>query len=281
MVQARQRYSPHFLAQDLNNEASSLLVKGENLPQAIRLLSKALELSKWNLRQHDEQTSIEQSCSCEHCSLDACLVHQIEADAPHRNKNSFAASTGRCGAGLPYLRNSKQTNPACNNEDEKYVYRRPLTVSDTCIRESHFMGTTLTVMILFNLALAHQLLATSIPSTFDTFKTKINTLNKSLKLYELCIHAHNDCECTDTSSLRLKLLVINNLSEIHRLAGEPTKHRMCVDYLLRAMMFVAHGCGGKLDFDYEVLEPEEIDGIYRNMQSSSVSLGNNVQAAAA
>lgn len=281
MVQAWQRYSPHFLAQDLNNEACSLLVKGENFPQAIQLLSKALELSKWNLREHDDQMSIEQPCSCEHCSLDACLVHQIEADAPHRNKNSFAASTGRCGTGLPHLRHSKQTDPAGNNEDEKYIYRRPLTVSDTCIHESHFMGTTLTVMILFNLALAHQLLANSIPSTFETIKTKINTLDKSLKLYELCIHAHNDCVCTDTGSLRLKLLVMNNLSEIHRLAGEPAKHRMCLDYLLRALMFAAHGRDGGLDFDYEVLEPAEIDGIYRNMQSSSAALGNNVQAAAA
>jgi hypothetical protein len=263
-------HSSHFVAQDLNNEACSLISRVENLPQSIRILTKALELSKWGLPDEDDtDMDIEPPCSWEHCSLDAIIFSKAEDDASD-DKNTRAS---------PLPKNPFAS--AAEREEKRFVYRRPLRVSETCIQESHYMGATLTVMILFNLGIAHQLLATSIPSTWSTFNTRMTSMNKALQIYELCIHAHNDCGCSEAAGLRLKLLVMNNLGEIHKLCGSPTKHRMCLEYLLRGIMFVAHGREGEVVYDFELLSPEEIDDIYQNIQSSSFLFGKNINAGAA
>lgn len=252
--------SPHFLAQDLNNEASALIAKSKKIPYAIKLLTRALELSRCIPDDEDENDSnTESSCECERGSLDACLFQDNHYQARKRSR---------------YQKH-------VDSDGDSFVFRRPLRVSQTTIQEKHYMGSTLTVMILFNLALAHQLLGMAIPSAWPTYEDRFQNMDRALKLYELCIHASDGCECSDAASLRLKLLVMNNLSQIHKISGIPKKYRMCLEFLLRAMMFVAHGHEGEWDMDYQILTPFEIDAIYRNMQSSSVLMGKEVHAAAA
>lgn len=254
-------YSSHFVAQDLNNEACSLISMGESIPQAIRKLSKAMELS------NEDDTDMEMAI-WEHCSLDASIFWKAEDDGFY-GKNTRASR-------LP-----KNPIASVEHEGKGFVYRRPLRVCETCIQERHYIGATLTVMILFNLGMAHQLLATSIPPTWPAFDKRMENMNKSLNLYELCIHAHNNCGCSDAAGLRLKMLVTNNLSQIHKLCGSPKRHRMCLEYLLRGMMFVAHGRDGGVAYDYELLSPEEKDGIYQNIQSTSFLYGKQIHAGAA
>lgn len=257
-------YSPHFLAQDLNNEASTLISKSQNIPRAIKLLTKALELSRWSPDDEDENDSSTGPIY----SLDSCLFQEDE-DAHYQ-------SGKRCRN----QRDQQQPKQIYNDKDG-FVFRRPLRVSQIAIQENHYMGSSLTVMILFNLALSHQLLGMAIPSAWPTFQDRFQNMDRALKLYELCIHASDRCNCSDGASLRLKLLVMNNLSQIHKLSGFPKKYRMCLEFLLRAMMFVAHGHEGEWALDYQILKPFEIDAIYRNMQSSSVLMGKEVHAAAA
>ncbi len=254
--------SHHFLAQDLNNEASALIAKSKSIPYAIKLLTRAIELSRLDPEHEDEDendSNTNTSCDCERCSLDSCLFQ----DDYYRHQRD------------------QQYQKHVVNESDCIVFRRPLRVSQTIIQEKHYMGSTLTVMILFNLALAHQLLGMAIPSAWPTYEDRFENMDRALKLYELCIHATDGCNCSDAASLRLKLLVMNNLSQIHKLSGFPKKYRLCLEFLLRAMMFVAHGHEGEWDLDYQILTPFEIDAIYRNMQSSSVLMGKEVHAAAA
>lgn len=261
-------YNSHFEAQDLNNEACSLISRGENLPQAIRIMRKAIELSKCDLLDEDNTDMDmvnEPSRSWEHCSLYASMFNKTEDDASNGKKT---------------LPSRLPKNPIASVEPigKTFVYGQPLRVSETCIQEGRYMGNTLTVMILFNLGIAYHLLAISIPPTWSAFDTR---MEQALQIYELCIHAHNDCGCSDAAGLRLKLLVMNNLGEIYKLCGSPKKHRICLEYLLRGLMFVAHGCYGGVVYDYEFLSPEEIDGIYENIQSSSFLFGTEIHAGVA
>lgn len=264
-------YSPHFLAQDLNNEAAALIARGEDIENAIQLLVRALELSRWS---PENENDAQAPCSCESCSLDASLFH---GDEDYNNDYEKPRNKRQRTRSQPEKQNCESTI----DEKKGFVYRRPLRVSQTSIFDRHYMGTTLTVMVLFNLGLAHQLLGMSIPSEWATFEEKMQNMDKALKLYELCVHACPDCNCSDAAGLRLKLLVMNNLSQIHKLSGYPKKYRMCLEYLMRALMFVSHGREGGWDHDYEILTAGEIDAIYCNMQSSSVLIGKQVHAAAA
>ena len=275
-VLKQELYSPHFLAQDLNNEAATVIARGEDITRAIHLLIRALELSRWSPESDSEAQAL---CSCESCSLDASLFHG-DGDEDYNNEYNDCEKP----------RNKRQrTRSQPENQkfestfDEKtgFVYRRPLRVSQTSICEHHYIGSTLTVMVLFNLAMAHQILGMSIPSEWETFEEKMENMDKALKLYELCVHSCLDCNCSDAAGLRLKLLVMNNLSQIHKVSGYPKKYRMCLEYLMRALMFVSHGREGGWSYDYEILTPGEIDAIYCNMQSSSVLIGKEVHAAAA
>jgi len=275
-------YSPHFLAQDLNNEASALLCKERDIPRAIKLLVRALELSRWSPPDEDDSSSDDAPCACEHCSLDSCLFLEegddLNSDYQFYNFDGMHAYH-RAGKRTRLQRDQQRKNQP--DEKDGFVYRRPLRVSSTCMLENHYMGSTLTVMILFNLALAHQLLGMSIPSNWPQFEDRLQSMDKALKLYELCTHACPACNGSDAAGLRLKLLVMNNISQIHKLMGFPKKHRRCLEYLLRALMFISHGREGGWDHDFLVLTPLEMESIYRNIQSSSVLLGKEVHAAAA
>ena len=96
------------------------------------------------------------------------------------------------------------TSTATTTTDFGFVYRRPLLVNQQCIDEMHDMGITLSLLILFNLALAHHLKAIAsfktqqVPSSlsnssFKTKKSNLKALQQALQLYELAYQLHIDC----------------------------------------------------------------------------------------
>jgi len=95
------------------------------------------------------------------------------------------------------------TSTATTTTDFGFVYRRPLLVNQQCIDEMHDMGITLSLLILFNLALAHHLKAIASFNTqqvssslsngsFKTKKSSLKALQQALKLYELAYQLHID-----------------------------------------------------------------------------------------
>ena len=76
------------------------------------------------------------------------------------------------------------------NAGTGFVYQRPLLVNKICMEELHDMGITLSLLILFNLALAHHL--QSATARTPCSPKNLRLLQKALQLYELAYQLHVD-----------------------------------------------------------------------------------------
>ena len=131
------------------------------------------------------------------------------------------------------------------------------------------MGSTLFLVITFNLAIAHHLyvmncannsaIMTSTATTSTSTSaaaskataivTREKVINKTLQFYNLAFNCQSGIfhqeqqESTTTttttmSSIRFNMIIHNNLSQIYRLMNNPTKHRQSLNHLLSAVMIV-------------------------------------------
>jgi tetratricopeptide (TPR) repeat protein len=130
----------------------------------------------------------------------------------HSSSSSSSSSSDEITTSSPPLKesSSKESSKESyddNNDDEGFVYRRPLLVNKHCIEEMHNMGITLSLIILFNLALAHHLKAitsftaskssstaatTTTATTTTHAKNKLQVLQQALQLYELAYQLRVD-----------------------------------------------------------------------------------------
>jgi len=171
-----------------------------------------------------------------------------------------------------------------NDDDDGFVYQCFQFVNNHSIEEHHDMGMTLPFIIILNLALAYHSKAIK---EDDDESSLLTGFQQAMKLYELAYQLHADLVSPNNdpnpnqfinnqqrlTSLRLTIIISNNLSEIHRLAGNPMKHRMCLEHLLSVIMYMVHD---RIVFD--VLDRIEFDGILRNV--SSIVLENICATAA-
>jgi tetratricopeptide (TPR) repeat protein len=268
----KESYPPHLLAQRQNNRGVAMLVAGR-YDEAITTLVKALKLSEANAKW--------EPCNCKLCSLDACLSMSQTGpplvqskDSPSLiNKTNSAIQCAECSA-------DDEATSSDYDEAAGFVYRRPIRVHANSIKEGHNMGVVLSLIIIFNLALAHQLSAIahhrSSSSSSSSSPDKRRLLQKAVQLYELAYQLHLDehQECDDferVESLRFTMIISNNLGEIHRIVGSKRKHEMCLRHLLQLMMYVVDSQIGSVD-------SIELDGFFRN--TSQIMLGNNCARAA-
>jgi hypothetical protein len=183
-----------------------------------------------------------------------------------------------------------------------YIYRRPIRITSRTIQEGHNMGSTLFLIITFNLALAHHLSAvsaavnngsnsnsntTTTTTTTTTNANEKSKIKKTLQLYEISnkwhiqssnCHIYNDGDddsgyynksrmmtqeqqqqqhqhqqqwnkeysssssslegedASTVSSIRFNMIICNNLSHIHCLVSNHSKHRQCLEHLLSQVM---------------------------------------------
>jgi hypothetical protein len=110
----------------------------------------------------------------------------------------------------------------------KQVIRIPVNV------ESHYRAAVMvSSMIIFNLALAHQL-----PSMVrDNRET---ALRKAAKLYELSFKMQRD-EFFDSNTM-FTLAIVNNLGPIHHQLDDKETASKCFEHLLSTLMFLIN-CG--------------------------------------
>merc|ERR1712166_1181435 len=108
-------------------------------------------------------------------------------------------------------------------------------------------GSTLSLIILFNLALTHHLMGIDSDNDKDSSSTaenstkKLQSLQHALKLYEFAYQLHtdyieqqswhtkmddDDVDNKEVVSLRLTMIVSNNLGQIHRVVGNSKKHAL-------------------------------------------------------
>ncbi len=267
-------YPPHLLAQKLSNRASYLIAT-RHYDESISLLTKALRLS-----QKDNSTGLNsQPCACKFCCLDSSVG--IQEDQYHSILNKEQNE---------YNRNQDDDDRRPSSEQEKdklpvnpekqggFVYSRPLLVPKVCIEEGHYMGKSSTLIIMYNLALAHHLKAIVMndSQSFNILEGySMKVLKQSLKLYELTyqLHCENTCEFEQQptlqchqkepaehsiASLRFTMIIFNNLGQIHRAAGNAEKHRTCLQHLLSTIMYM-------VDNQIVILDSSEMDGFYQNV----------------
>merc|ERR1712146_639104 len=63
------------------------------------------------------------------------------------------------------------------------------------------------------------------------------------------------------NTLRLSMIVLNNLSEIHRVVGNPSKYRLCMDRLLSSILYVTDR--GLVDTLFD--DPNDFEGFAKNV----------------
>eukprot|EP00751_Fragilariopsis_kerguelensis_P042505 CAMPEP_0171017670 /NCGR_PEP_ID=MMETSP0736-20130129/27630_1 /TAXON_ID=186038 /ORGANISM="Fragilariopsis kerguelensis, Strain L26-C5" /LENGTH=394 /DNA_ID=CAMNT_0011453669 /DNA_START=9 /DNA_END=1193 /DNA_ORIENTATION=+ len=265
----KRRRCQHLYAQKLNNSAASCLEVGQ-YDRAISSFSKALQLSEQQKQEQGNEEGEEEMmtpmCACYHCSLDGCIEYS-EQKNPHTMKKDdpfvCVAVAGETNADAD----------ADADTDSSYIYRRPIHVTARSIHEGHNMGSSLCLIISFNLALAYHLKAIAASMNMKKSNNKSSRQDQkymtvALKLYTYVIrwqtrlirqnyyNESNSMLSTAASfhNIRFKMVLLNNMSQIHRcdnsITCSPTdnkdrkqKHHeksytMCLELLMSQIMLI-------------------------------------------
>ena len=231
-------YPPQLLSQKLNNRAAHCITITKNYEEAIKLLTKALKLTETNEEHKNDDYATggnytKPRCNCKDCSLESCLIMEqdefmslLRMDQQQQQQQNQATQTQqelqdqqeKHQDGYPSKKIKKDTFDFDdgNNDDEGFVYGRPLLVNKICIDEMHNMGITLSLIILFNLALAHHLKAISIPFTVHSSKSSISKSSTS----------SSTSSSTVTQNAKSKLQVLQQALQLYELA-----YQLRVDYI--------------------------------------------------
>jgi hypothetical protein len=266
--------NPCQMSHVLNDQGAIYIAEGE-YGQAIEHLVKALKV-------YESVAGLYDACTCIRCRLDSCVSWSRQTKTlsyvPGNDKPSSSDHQ------------SSSTSP---NDDGQfssfgdgggYIYRQPIFCSPTFSQQGHHPGVTLLLIIIFNLALAHHLLSIS------PFQSKAchETLSKALQLYEVFYQLQMEREIFSTQAM---LAVANNVGEIHRIVGNHSKYRLCLEHLLSCIMLVVedHLSGSSPPFTDPSISghetplrischTEEMEGFLRN--ASQLVLNNNCASAA-
>ncbi|KAL3933689.1 MAG: hypothetical protein SGBAC_010282 [Bacillariaceae sp.] len=200
-------HSACIMAQRLNNKAADQIESGD-YDRAIKTLNNALRLSRADFRQSQTAhifmleacISHSQKASPVSPQLDHTTVEEVAADGEQSDRNRIA------------------------------IYQQTLRVPTEYL--AHPMGRILPLLVMFNMALANQLKSIKEESCVER---KRALLNRSLKLYELAYQWQSKEE---QESLRLNMILVNNIGDIHRSCNNRSKFERCMQQLLRTMKYV-------------------------------------------
>jgi tetratricopeptide (TPR) repeat protein len=192
-----------------NNHAIVMIENG-NYHDAIIALSSALKAYKLILDESDD------------------LMHQQE---------QIKTSLDQCMA------QSRPTGDYCHkhlDEDGQFMYKEAIRIPVNV--ESHYRAAVMvSSMIIFNLALTHQLAAT-------VSDNRESALRKAAKLYELSFNMQRD-EFFYSNTM-FTLAIVNNLGLIHHQLDDRETASKYFEHLLSTLMFLIDcGDGHATDFD--------------------------------
>jgi tetratricopeptide (TPR) repeat protein len=198
----------------LNNSAVSLIAAGD-YDAAISALISALETCK-----------------------------QIIGEA-YEHHQPVKTSVDQC------MTQSPATQAKTSNEDEydQYMYRQAIHIPLLTIESSY--QASIILMIIFNLALAHQLSAVG----GDKEKSK---LRKAAKLYELSFSFILQRDENFENNVVFTMATVNNMGLIYHKLNDGETANKCFEHLLSTLMFLI-GCGEG--------DVYELDGFLRNVSN--------------
>lgn len=198
----------HFLAQNFNNQGCTAIVDGD-LDEAIENLKNAMKLTHIVLANENEG---QKQCSCKFCRIESILKISTEGNDgahlsftnEHQAKSIDSIKRNRsnhCVRSIDDTRMDIDDDDSKSNlhqgatvgADDAFIYNRPLFVSQHSIDRFHYMGETLSFVVLFNIALAYHIKAIqTLP--FISNRDEIDAaLQQPLKLYELAYQLYFQC----------------------------------------------------------------------------------------
>lgn len=122
-----------------------------------------------------------------------------------------------------------------NDDDEgemnEFVYRHPIRIPRQAINPSFQFNMATSIMLIFNLALAHHLCATEEEETFSR-----PMFDKSARLYE-CAYSLL-LQQDFGSNVLFVLATVNNLGQAHRSLDQSETATKCFQHLLSTLMFL-------------------------------------------
>jgi hypothetical protein len=249
----------NLYAQEMNNSAVSCIEIG-HYSRAITSLTRALELHKRQQRSKDVAP-----CNCYQCTLDGCIVQAAEKCRPPSKHAKVVRTKGYC-----------KGNPSGG-----YISRRPIKVNS----RGHAMGPALYVIIVYNLGLAKHIIA--IGSSDNSERKKIiqgaiATYNLAHEMQASLLLQHENSKdpwsteaVASLRSIRFEMMVLNNMSQLHKLNLGTTEHDHCLRRLLSIIMMVVDQQVRALSTEGRIapLWRIELDGFLRNTVSLMLQPG--------
>mmetsp|Transcript_29957 Transcript_29957/g.71959 ORF Transcript_29957/g.71959 Transcript_29957/m.71959 type:complete len:252 (+) Transcript_29957:122-877(+) len=205
-------HSACVMAQRLNNKAAEQIESGADYDKAIRTLNHALRLSRADFRQ---------SQTAHLLMLESCISYSQNV-SPHQ----------------PQQEDEEDADSSNSRSGLLVIYQQTLRVTPEYMSQP--MGRILPLLVMYNMALAHQLKALKMKEEEEeddenNKKGRILLLNRSLKLYEVAYQWQNKEE---HKSLRFNMILVNNIGDIHRCVNNKSKFQRCMQQLMRNMMYV-------------------------------------------
>jgi len=264
----------NFYAQQLNNSAALCIEIGHydraisSLRKALQLLPKCTDTDNLEVTNNDNNDNSSSNVTREVCTLDACInfSQNHPGDIISNNEDPFWKSP------LSSSSSSSSENGYSDGESS-YIYRRPIRVH----RMGHdVLWSVLIIIVTFNLAIAHHLLAiTSSTNVSSVSSDRETIIIKAAKFYDITLEYYNmlknrysDTYTTNTNttstydydsapimmqcdqqeelnnqiieSIQFDLILHNNLSQMHHLIhdGCQSMDRTYSQQLLSTLMVV-------------------------------------------
>jgi hypothetical protein len=141
---------------------------------------------------------------------------------------------------------------------EHFLYRQAIRIPPTMVLESTYRATIMGApMVLFNLALAHQLFAME-----EGNNRREMLLRKALKIYELGFNMVLQKEYADEPSTMYILATVNNSGLAHQHLNDRHTATKCFKHLMSALMYLID-CGevdsNNWDFEGFLRNATEVD----------------------
>jgi len=237
-------------AQKLNNSAAFCIEVGE-YDRAISSLGRALRLSELY-----KDKEMEDSCIDYHCSIDGCISYSEQISASVRRTTEHSSdSRVACSPRIKKRRLSPASRhsffkghlkPQEDSRDEPLsFYRRPIHVTPSSMTEDHNMGSTLFLIIVFNLALAHHCVAHASSHCGEDKRRRM--IQTTSKIYELvgewyerykkhrCDFGYNH-QAGQSHPDRFGMILHNNSSHVYFLLNDREKYEDSLQQLTSALM---------------------------------------------
>ena len=266
------------------NNAASLLIERGHYDMAIASLQQALRQVELRMMNESESNTNRTKiyCMCNECTIDGCIQFSEKQNIScnraiyQTHRDVHTDSSCSCSNNCAHTEATKSSNKRrritqtrrddgeetaniySNDKESGYIYQRPILIPN-----DHEMGATRFSVVLFNLALAHQLKAVSSKSKNSNSS---NTNNKSeienetprdnectrkaLLLYEILFEywsrlqsvssntrsfdAHKDT--ARSTSFRFVMIMYNNLSQMYSLVDDTIRQHQCLQSLLSIVM---------------------------------------------